>query len=296
MISICTVIYGDMEAYIRVLKSTVRLKTKHVHEMIIVQADASQDNTIKTWNQNGVTCKIIGYNLYQHVQGCPSPKWADMVCGHAMGLHHAIEQSSGEYVMLSDPDVFFLDYVDDIYLSFMARYNLDIIGVSHFNPTAQCYQYFPCIINCLMRRDKMPPSNWLQGQLWVRSAMQMANNPVPITPVDGKYLIPGPIPELYGCFPSPHAEFDAGCNLWLWNHQQGGRWLAFHLNSGDTCRGNYGWDKLMYPLNYNTRSYNTNFGLTENLGRKELLYHRTRGARISGLEYHRLYDRVRKNI
>jgi hypothetical protein len=85
--------------------------------------------------------------------------------------------------------------------------------------------------------------------------------------------------------------FDTGCNLWLWNLQRGGRWLAFYLDEWHGCfKYNRGFCKLRYPLNYNTGRYKTNFGLEDNFGKQDLLYHRTRSALESSLSFRQLYD------
>lgn len=292
MISICTVILSNMGEYLRVLMKTIENKTTQVNEMIIVQVDATENGIIKEWRQGNIAFRMLGYNMSQHVQGCPSPAWATMVCGHALGLHWGIEQSTNEYIWLTDPDVFFLDHLDVLYLGLICRYNLDIVGVSHFNPIAQAYQFFPCTINCLISTKKLPGIDWLRGQLWVRSGMRITEKPQPIVNVDGKYLIPGPIPEWCEQFPHVQGVFDVGCNLWLWNQQTGGRWLAFYLDQLPKSLENFGYAPLTYPLNYNTRYYKTNFGLEDDLGAKDLLYHRTRGTREGGKEYRQLYERI----
>ena len=284
-----------MDDYIRVFVDSIRKRTKHVTEVIIVKIDAKNEGPIKTWTQDHIQFKIIGYNLLQHIQGYSSSAWAFMVCGHTFGLHHALEYSTGEYVWFSDPDIFFLSNVDQIYMDLMTKHSLDIVGVSHFNAVGQCYEYFPCVINCMIKRVHLPDSEWLQEQLWIRSGMQLKENPQPLIATPGKYLISFPIPEYQDQFPNPEGMFDTGCNLWLWNLQRNGRWLAFYLDQWHGCfKHNRGLVKLMYPLNYNTARYKTNFGLKDNFGKQDLLYHRTRGTLESGASFKQLYDSLFK--
>ena len=295
MISICTVTYGNMDDYIRVFIDSIRRRTTHVTEVIIVKVDAPEDGLINAWTQNQTVFKNIGYNLLHHLQGYPSPAWAYMVCGHSFGLHHALECSTGKYIWFSDPDVFFLNRVDQIYLDLMAKHSLDIIGVSHFNTKEQSYGHFPCVINCLVKRNTLPEAGWLEGQLWIRSGMQVIENPQPLIETPGKYLVPFPVPEHQHEFPNPAGMFDTGCNLWLWNLQRGGRWLGFYLDQWHNCfKYNRGFGKLLYPLNYNTARYKTNFGLEEHFGKQDLLFHRTRGTLENGVSFRKLYDTLFK--
>lgn len=293
MISICTVTYGNMDDYTHVFVDSIRCRTRHVTEVVIVKVDAPQDGLINEWRQGQIHFRVIGYNLLNHLQGYKSSAWAYMVCGHTFGLHHALENSTGEYIWFSDPDLFFLNTVDQIYLDLMSKHNLDIVGISHFNAKEQSYGYFPCVINCLVKKADLPDSDWLEDQLWIRSGMQLIENPQPLIPTPGKFLISFPIPEFQDQFPNPHGMFDTGCNLWIWNQQRGGRWLAFYLDQWHTCfRYNRGFNKLLYPLNYNTARYKTNFGLEDALGKEDLLYHRTRSALENGSSFRELYHRL----
>ena len=106
----------------------------------------------------------------------------------------------------------------------------------------------------------------------------------------GKYLIPGPLcPEE---FPNPEGAFDVGCNLFLWAKAQNWRWLSFYRDGGVFPKTNdeYGFKELIYPMNYTTAEYRTNFGLEKDLGKQELLYHRTMAVGQSGASYQQLYD------
>ena len=290
MITICTVIFGDMSEYLYVLTDSIRRKTKHVSEVIIVKVDES-DGLIREWTNNNIRFRMLGYDLLKHTDGCPSPAWAYMVCGHAFGLHHAIDNAVTEYVWLTDPDVFFLDCIDETYLELMTKHQLHIVGVSHFNPNDQPYGYFPCVINCLTKKCSLPNSEWLNDCLFIRTSMRCKENPVPLASCKGKYLVPGPIPECLEQFVNPQGMFDVGCNLWLWNLEKQWKWMAFYLDGQDNrSQNNFGFSDLVYPMNYNLRYYKTNFGLTGSMGKRELLYHRTRGSHESGIPYRKIYD------
>lgn len=294
MISVCSVLCGDMEDYVKVFTDSIKNTSKYVTEVIFIQVDASNRRPIRQWKSGNIDFRILGYPLLKEIRGCCSPEWAMMVCGHACGLHEAIEQAGNDYIWLSDPDVFFFNAVDDLYLRLMKQYELSIIGVSHFNSLRQSYCYFPCVTNCLLRKSWLPDRNWLLGDLWVRTGMTTRENPECVVECPGKYLMPSPIPSHTMRFPCPDGMFDVGCNLWLWNEEQHGRWLAFYLEQWNKdFETNFGFTELVYPLNYNTQSYMTNFDLQVDLGVCDLLYHRTRGSHEPGTSFRSLYVSLR---
>lgn len=285
-----------MNDYIHVFTDSICRRTTNVSEVIMVKVDSSHEGIINERQLGNIKFRTIGYNLLDHLEGYKSPGWAYMVCGHAFGMHHAIENSTGEYIWFSDPDIFFLNKVDQIYLDLVSKHNLDVIGVSHFNAKEQSYGYFPCIINCMIKRSILPDSEWLKEQLWIRSGMQLIENPQPLIHTPGKYLVAFPIPEFQDQYPNTAGMFDTGCNLWIWNQQRKGRWLSFYLDEWHNCfRYNRGFNKMIYPMNYKIGRYKTNFGLEENVPSADLLYHRTRSSLESGREFKKLYGELFNN-
>jgi hypothetical protein len=290
MISVCTVLFGDMSDYVAVFADSISRHAKHVTEVVLVKVDVADEGEVDAWERSGIRFRVLGYPLTREL--CVhSPAWTYAICGHALGMHYAIDHSRGDYVWLSDPDVFLLNSVDEFYLSLMQTYGLTIVGASHFNPADQSYATFPCMINCLVKRSALPGPQWLAGELYVQSGMRRRDNCQMLRPVDGKYLIPGPPAAWHASFPNPQGIFDAGCNLYLWTLQQRGRWIGFHLDGWkDSFKDNFGMAELVYPLNYNAGRYTSNFKLSADLGRQDLLYHRTRGARESSGSFRRLYE------
>lgn len=290
-ISVCSVILDGMENYTQVFLHSLQRHCANLKEVIFVKVDGIEEGLFYQQEIQGIPCKFIGFPFAKDYNE-ETQTYILSICGHALGLHHAIDHATADYIWLTDPDIFFFSPVDSLYLDLMQRFDLNIIGVAHFNRSNQAYLDFPCVTNCLVKREALPQPDWLQGSLFLRSVMRKGEftNQEKLVQMDGKYLIPGPIGNLSDTFPNPAGYFDAGCNLWLWNNDR--RWLSFTLNQPHP---DIGYLDLVYPMNYSTATYTTNFGLTEDLGQTDLLYHRTRGGRDAknqGVKFRELYDDV----
>ena len=296
----CAVVSKNLDDYLAILTDTLCRHTKFVKEAIFVQTDLRRDKVLRSWSKNGIEFKLLGQKPFD--PPCPRElAWEKMICGHAAGLYQAIGHAQQEYVWMSDPDIFLLSSVDQTYLDLIHKYDLNVIGVSHFNSEGQSYQNFPCIMNCLVKRSSLPEPNWLGG-FQAQTGMRIDQNGQNVFSVGDCWLIPGPLPEHYASFPNPNGIFDTGCNLWLWNEQKRGRWLSFYIDPEEMAYKSYsyhlskfrtdniGFKELIYPLNYSLEKYKTNFGLTDSLGVDDLLYHRTRGCREESDSYRKLYD------
>ena len=297
----CAVVSKNLEDYLAILTDTLCNHTKHVKEVILVKTDLNRDKVVRSWSKNGIEFRM--YGLKPLDPPCPMPAdWQAQICGHATGLYQAIGRATQEYVWMSDPDVFLLSSVDQMYLDLIQKYDLNLIGVSHFNSEGQSYLYCPCIINCMVKRASLPEPNWLGG-FHAQTSMKISHVGRNVFPVGDCWLIPGHLKEHRDSFPNPAGIFDAGCNVWLWNEQKKGKWLSFHISKSDMEKSpdyhlpgfttdNSGFIKIVYPLNYNTSNYKTNFGLEDDLGNTDLLYHRTRGSYEDSRAYLALYKSV----
>jgi hypothetical protein len=290
MITVCSVLCGEkMDAYVDVFCDTLVRQTKLVDEVIFVKVDAA-DGIIKEWTKEHIRFKLVGHLFNKGFNENVDVRWFQMVAGHAYGIHHALEHATNDLVWMLDPDQFFFTAVDVIFHNLMMKYEIDIIGVSHFNPVDQSYLDFPCIINCMCRKSFLPPPSWLSGELFIWSDMWDRPNCHIVQPAEGKWLVAGPMPNHYHKFPNPKGIFDAGCNLWLWNDERKGRWMGFYLDVWlDSFKNNFGCAEIVYPLNYNSQNYKTNFGLQEKLGNMDLIYHRTRGGKEQADSFTKLY-------
>lgn len=125
---------------------------------------------------------------------------------------------------------------DEMYLNLYEQYDLNIIGISHYTESVYGFN-FPTVINCLIKKDKLPSKNWMKGELKLKpyngKDITKYNDDWPC--MDGYYLMPGPIKKRYLEFPNPNTWFQTGCNLYLWDKDNGRKSITFkHDGSGTT--------------------------------------------------------------
>lgn len=254
MITLCTVLLGNLEDAFSIMLDSVSQKMKLVTEIIAVRVD-TEEASEQHLDINGI--HVRRYN-------CP----LSVIYGHALGLHECIRLASQDYLMFCDPDIFFYSDVDKLYMDMFEKYNLNIAGISHHAATNQSYTFFPCVMNCLVRKSQLPGEDWLKEYLKIRPSVLnhtamtgQEEDESNYVPAPGKYLLVGHIPQLVSQFPNknPGCNWDVGCNLWLWAHRQSWNWLSFQTLD---CH------------NYDTKYHRSNLGKL-NLPRQKLLYHCT---------------------
>lgn len=294
MISLCTVIVPGMEGYLKVLADTLKKSTRYVDEVLVAQSDDEEAGLDRTWVEGNIKYRLFSvtiprtklpleeihkyqrWTVYKYTEGTGA--WMGDMAGHAFGLHACLDRAKNDYIWFCDPDVFYFNYfkVDEYFLTIKERLNLDLIGVSHWRWQEQCYLVFPTVINALVRKDKLPPADWLEGKLYVPYRLRVDERPIRTLPVN-KWMIPGPIPDYYQWFPNPNGMFDTGCNLWLWAHTNKWRWLCFQLNERNF---------------YSAMCHKKNFDGTIELEDHALLYHWTFGAHRPIEEYIEVYKKT----
>lgn len=149
---------------------------------------------------------------------------------HAGGLHLALEAAQGDYILFCDSDVLFYEDVISYYVHLMEKYDLFIVGCTHYAIDSQCYAEFPCVINCMVKRSNLPGDDFLQGDLRMRSFLRYGYGRTDDNeglPCNGKWLTQSPITKWHYAYPRPSGFFDVGHNLWLWNSWHEGRWISF---------------------------------------------------------------------
>jgi hypothetical protein len=253
MISVCTVVKSKEDKMVDIMINSILRYSPLIREIIISDATGHETSEETTC---GVTIKRVF-----------GPKVDYDVHEHALGLHAALDCATQKYVMFSDPDVFFCMDVGRYYLDLIQRYNLNIVGIQHYETCNQCYATFPTVINCMVEKATLPDQNWLEGDVKRRLQVCFAKHrevveDYPLEP--GKYLLWGPNRFWY-LFPLQKRLYDVGCNLWLWNRERNGRWMSFgHRNN------------LYY-----TCMFATNFPLDGVVDEKTILHHLRGGSHIN---------------
>ena len=216
MISVCMVTLDGIEHYTDIACKSICKNTSLVSEVLIAKID-SPLSFKEEWKVGSIEFKRFGnFTVGRRQQGVE----------HGLGLHACIERSKNQYLMFHDPDVFFYKPVDKIFMDFMEKYNLDIIGVSHAVSVKMGYSYFPYLSCCMLKKDKLPDQTWLEIK---DEAGEMH---------PGKLLIrPGLDANIKALFPNPAGDFDTGSLLWLWAKEQNWKWLAFQTADVHTYTG-----------------------------------------------------------
>lgn len=254
------------------MMDSVSRKMKLVTEVIAVKVDAKETNE-EPLEINGIHVRRRNFPL-----SC-------MLYGHSLGLHEGIRLASQDYLLLSDPDIFYYNDVDKFYIETAEKYNLNIIGVSHHAATNQSYTFFPCVMNCLVRKSQLPGEDWLKEHLKLRPSIK--NNSKPSDELNygcapGKYLLPGCIPQFVSKFPNknPNCNWDVGCNLWLWSQEQTWNWLSFQTIN---CN------------NYDTKYHRGNLNQKLSFPKQKLLYHCTSGSLKNNKDFKAKYEESLQN-
>lgn len=258
MVSICLVYFEEMKPIIGVFLDSVKEKTKKVHEIITVCLNNGE--FYKEEFLGKITLKKVGYPL-DKFDFLKNKNIEPRDYGHAIGLNKSLKYVTGEYVLFCDPDIFFYTSVDEFYLETMTKYDLFTVGVSHHWAHALAQMYFPCFFNLMIKTENLPPKDYLTGKLFARegsdSIHKSKNEGHPLN----NWMIQGYVGEN---FPnqSDEAIYDVGCNLWLWNEENQGRWLSF---------------QTLDVHNYTTTFHKSNWKCKEKFGTNKLIYHLTRG-------------------
>ncbi len=245
MISICSVVFNRHDCLLDEFTESLLSKLKYVDEVFVAVVDEDVHEFETECKKGGVKFTMFS---------CPVKSVTHN--GHGVGLHRCLERTKNDLILFSDPDIFFYSAVDETYLRLMEKYDLNIVGVSHPAAINRCYTFFPCVINCLVKKSTLPGPDWLNG--WIRDRPTISKADLERYKDDkahkllpGMWLSVGAIPGLAERFPnkSPDCIFDTGSNLWLWNEERKGKWLAFqtpdcHNYTTALCRGNVKIEKL----------------------------------------------------
>jgi predicted small integral membrane protein len=254
MVSICTVLYAGCDVFIEALFESIAMHCKNVSEVIIAHIDA-KNYYDRVWTKGNIQFKQFGHPLLDIWK---DKTWNCLANGHALGMHACLERANSEYVMFCDPDVFFYHPVETLYLDLINEYDIDYIGISHHAAMTQAFTWFPCITNSMVKKRSLPTNTFLKGKIKLINALHINNLETvenqTAEPMDGYWLLQGPIEGLYDKFPNKNLSkdyglFDVGCNLWLWSLEKNWRWLAFqttdcHLYNTAYNRGNIRIDKI----------------------------------------------------
>ena len=256
MISLITASLDALKPFFDILFQSIIEHTKLIDEVLLPCGD-HENGFLEEWSVRGI--KFIKFGAKQQVFNVASP--ATICLDHAFNLHAGIDRAKNDYVLLSDPDVFFYGATDKFYMDLIHKYNLNYIGVSHPAAITQAFTYFPNVLNCMGKKSEFPDKEFLKEKLYLDYVFptECAGQHVPIP---GKFLATCPLPNTSHEFPNPTGHFETGCNMVLWAKEKKWNWLSFQTAD---C------------FNYTSQYYRGTVK-PDRLPRTKLIYHATNGS------------------
>lgn len=255
MISLVTITYGHypLDEITALFLEILQQKASKLLTEVIVVHNTQKESIIGKEKLRHINVKHVGTNTDEEISVHPSE-----------GLHAGLEHVTQPYIIFSDPDVaIFKNKFDLFYKEIYDKYDLNIIGVSHYLHQDQAFKQFPTVINCMIKKNKLPPKEWMAGEIkWrpLRYKHAIKNLKDDYKCFDGKYLWPGPIISRYHEFPYTKGIYDIGCNLFLWDKDNGSKALTFMADPND-------------KRIYHTNIFKSNFNFKESFENEILLKH-----------------------
>lgn len=138
-----------------------------------------------------------------------------------------IKYATNNYILTTDPDIIYAKkHFDKFYIDLYEKHDLNLIGVSHFLK-ASYGSTFPCMINMILRKDRLPDAEWMKGKL-ITSGRYLDGNP----------MCEKRIEERSEEYPNPCVSiWDQGGNIYLWNKDIGGKYITFMQDKSGSIYG-----------------------------------------------------------
>ena len=237
MITLCTVTLDTLNQYEKVLIESILQHCTMINEVIFADNSKNPD-FYDEWEEGKIIFRRIGAQTTTTVLAGGDQ--------HALGLHTGIDAANNDLIYLCDPDIFFINNVDEFFYNLKNKYALDAIGCSHHSATELSSTFFPWHGAILMNRTKLPTiPSWLNPKY------------------PGKWLMAGLGTDEKELYPNPSGTFDTASALWLWAHLQNWKWLSFQTQDAHL---------------YTTKFFRSNIKISEHFPLKKLIYHAVSGS------------------
>jgi hypothetical protein len=228
MITLHTVIVKSNIECLKVLLESVTLNSTKINEIVV--------SDICPQIQSEETAKKLSFqfNGTVHVSSV-TVNDESKEDGHALGLIEGLKvETSNAYKLFCDPDIFFIKKGLDSYLvDLYSNNDLMFLGAEHHNWHLHAFDRFPTVILMLVASDKLPKSDFMKGKIRY-SQRRLTDKVVKNTQFqDGQWMLAGPVKEMICHFPHQERKraYDVGCNLFLWNKFNKGRWMSFGVTN-----------------------------------------------------------------
>jgi hypothetical protein len=253
MITVCTVVLDSIKKFYEICIESIATRTKMVSEVLLAKVD-DPVGTEKKWNIGNIQFHQFGIKGYE--RNGPSDE-------HALGLHECIDRAKNDLLLFCDPDVFFYCAIDEFYYNLMNKYDLNIVGVSHCAALRRTYTFYPYLSSLMVRKKDLPNKIWVDENL----------SPI----LNGKFLLPTPIPGVIQHLPNPEGDVDTGLYLSEIGNKLKWNWLSFQTTDVHT---------------YSPLYRRSNIKIKENIGNHKLLYHSTSSTIVENPEHWELFEKA----
>jgi hypothetical protein len=178
-----------------------------------------------------------------------------MMIRHWTSLSYSIENAKNDLVLMSDVDIFLKYKADEVFYNLMQKYNLDIIGVSHYMGYAQACKILPNVIFTLVRRSVLAEQPAYLDAPILRHFLK-----TDLDKVKFKNLSPFCIESEKSRYPNPDGHFETGSSLALYIKDKKLNWLSFQTPD---------------VHNYSTQYWRSNLKIKDKVEKVQLIYHQT---------------------
>lgn len=266
MISLCNSTVERQLPFTKIMCQSIAKRSKLISEVCVTISDV--ENYSENWIDNGIKFTFRGGKpLLFPLIGKELNNTARCI-QHAAGLSRAVEMATNDYIILSDPDIFYRTPVDEIFYDLLKVYNLDIVGVSHPAALTQSFTFYPNVIHSLVRRSSLCDEGFLRNNDWLLKHPHMKEVKNAEKVVDEiKYLnlTPCAVKDNINLYPNQNGHFECGSNLCLYGIMHDWKWLSFQTTD---------------VHNYTTQYFKSNIKIKERIQRKDLFYHQVGSAGI----------------
>jgi hypothetical protein len=242
--------------------NSIAKMSKLISEVCITVSDV--EDYKDGWTENGIRFSFRGGNPLVN-----STNNTARCIQHAAGLSKAVEAATNDYILLSDPDIFYHTAVDEIFYNLMKKYGLNTVGVSHPAAITQSFTFFPNVIHCLVKKKDLCDETFLREENHLENNKELKSIRNEIAEISKKIkflnLTPCAVESKKTMYPNPEGHMECGSNLCLYGIIKNWKWLSFQTTD---------------VHNYTTQYFRSNIKICDKIQRQKLFYHQVGSAGI----------------
>jgi len=141
---------------------------------------------------------------------------------HWTALSQSVEHAKNDLVLLCDSDVCLMAGVDTFFYELLGKFNLDIVGVSHYLAVNEAFGFMPNVIFTLLKRSQFEDCHYLRDEVppWNLTKEQVQS--LKFLNFSGACLA-----SKRQYYPNPDGHAETGSNLAAYVNEKKLNWLSF---------------------------------------------------------------------